>query len=54
MGITVKLVGGITKYSLTIEYPATVGNLFLRIRRSLKIDARLIKNNSCGVFCSYT
>ena len=27
--------------SLTTEYPATVGNLFMRIRRSLQIDARL-------------
>ena len=26
---------------VTTEYPATVGNLFLRIRRSLKMDARL-------------
>ena len=28
-------------FFLTTEYPATVGNLFLRIRRSLKKDARL-------------
>ena len=27
--------------SLTTEYPATVGNLFLRIRRSLKISTQL-------------
>ena len=28
-------------FSFSTEYPATVGNLFLRIRRSLKIDAQL-------------
>ena len=32
---------GVYLFSLTAEYPATVGNLFLRIRRSLKIDAWL-------------
>ena len=30
-----------TSGSLTAEYPATVGNLFLRIRRSLKINVQL-------------
>ena len=42
-------------YSLTTEYPATVGNLFLRIHSSLYVNARLNQElNSCGVFCSYS
>ena len=40
-------------WSLTTGYPATAGNLFLRIRRSLKINAQGLPLNGLATTARY-